>query len=477
MNSQHTINKFTIDLQLTSQQNSYALQRRCVHAIKENIIPKLNEVLSDYFNTAETVLINLIEIDLGTIKADVLEEDFTQKYMAAFSSKIREIKTTSAFTKNDVSITDEATAIIKQFIFFLKTGQMHWASYNINFKTWMQELLSAIRQKENYFKQSLTELIAINEVAAERLIYQFADDFIAVVVDLYSSDCRNKFISLSELLRNTISANYLATIRIYMYKEILFYITGASIKTATHYLPGVQAVLKNSSVALISTDAQNKIITVFSSIFQMNTAEKEIFKINASKPALPPIDNRPVIVQQTKNENTVENDSDTATYIANAGIILLHPYLKTLFTTAGLLNNDAFKDDYCKQKAVHMLQYAVTGQQHLPEYMLVMNKLLCAMPAEAHIDRFTELTKEEQEMVNELLQAVINNWAILGNTSITALQETFLQRKAKLVFNKAAGHWLLQVERTGLDVLLEKIPWGFAYVKLPWMPLALATEW
>jgi Contractile injection system tape measure protein len=479
MLQEHTIKKFSVELQMEAQQNAYALQRRCVQTIKENILPQIDSVLSAHFSNGETVLINRIEIDLGTIKSATLEKEFIQKYVSAFSSKIKEIKTGSQLPISEVNITDEDTATIKQFLCFLATGKMPWASYNINFNNWQQAVLTALPKKTNEFKAAFTELLATNETAAERLVNQFDDNFIEVVISLYAPALKDNIIRIFESLHNTMPVNYLSTARVIFYKAILFYITGESNKTTTYYLADMQFYLKNISEALLSKDALQKLAAAITALFKTSKIEGAAVSItNDAKTVLQKADKENTVQQQAQKNSVNEAATDAATYITNAGIILLHPYLKTFFTAAGLLNNeDDFKDEYCKQKAVHLLQYAATAQQQLPEYMLILNKLLCGIPGATHIDRFIELTTEEMAMANELLQAVINNWAILGNTSVTALQETFLQRKAKLFFNEAAGHWQLQVERTGLDVLLDKIPWGFAYVKLPWMPQAIITDW
>jgi hypothetical protein len=136
-----------------------------------------------------------------------------------------------------------------------------------------------------------------------------------------------------------------------------------------------------------------------------------------------------------------------------------------------------FKDNLSKQKAVHLLQYLVNGQQQQPEYMMPLNKILCGLSDEEHIDRFIKLEEAEINEANELLQAVITHWAALKNTSPQGLQETFLQRNGKLSFNETDGYWKLQVERKAVDILLDKIPWGFSYIQLPWMKYALVTEW
>jgi hypothetical protein len=55
------------------------------------------------------------------------------------------------------------------------------------------------------------------------------------------------------------------------------------------------------------------------------------------------------------------------------------------------------------------------------------------------------------------------------------LQQTFIQRFAKL--SKQEDAWILQVEQVAFDMLLQKLPWGYGMIKLPWMQYILRTEW
>ena len=85
------------------------------------------------------------------------------------------------------------------------------------------------------------------------------------------------------------------------------------------------------------------------------------------------------------------------------------------------------------------------------------------------------LSKQEMDESTALLQSVINYWPSLKNTSIEGLQQTFLQRKGKLITTDTG--WQLTVEQKTVDVLLNKLPWGFSTVKLPWMTGFLNVEW
>jgi hypothetical protein len=40
-----------------------------------------------------------------------------------------------------------------------------------------------------------------------------------------------------------------------------------------------------------------------------------------------------------------------------------------------------------------------------------------------------------------------------------------------------AGGWLLRVERRTHDIILERFPWPWGWVRLPWMDHVLRVEW
>lgn len=66
------------------------------------------------------------------------------------------------------------------------------------------------------------------------------------------------------------------------------------------------------------------------------------------------------------------------------------------------------------------------------------------------------------------MHGMIRNWKTIGNTSISGLRETFLQRKGKLQL-KEDGMWYLTVEPGVFDMLLDSLPWRFSVIKHAWM--------
>jgi hypothetical protein len=162
-------------------------------------------------------------------------------------------------------------------------------------------------------------------------------------------------------------------------------------------------------------------------------------------------------------------------YIANAGIVLATPYLPRLFDMLGLTEKSAFKDREARLRAVHMLQYLVNERSASPEYQLFLNKLLCGVENAEPIPREIELNEHEKEALNGLLQGMIDNWKVLGNTSVAGLRETFLQRQGRLQLRDDA--WHLRVEPKAFDMLLDQLPWGFSTIKYPWMERVIYVEW
>jgi hypothetical protein len=167
---------------------------------------------------------------------------------------------------------------------------------------------------------------------------------------------------------------------------------------------------------------------------------------------------------------------DEPLYIQNAGLIILHPYLMRLFGFMELLENNTFKSDWEASKAVYMMEYLVRKTyQEIDEANLVLNKILCGIPLEQPLWKDIELTDKEKEVGEGLLKAVIQNWGVLGKASPDALRYGFLQREGRLTPEML--DWRLRVEQKGMDVLVERLPWGIGTIKLPLMKGFLYSEW
>ena len=162
-------------------------------------------------------------------------------------------------------------------------------------------------------------------------------------------------------------------------------------------------------------------------------------------------------------------------FVENAGMVLSGPYLSMLFTKLDLIDKREFKSRYAAEKAVHVLEYMVTGEQSAPEYRLVLNKLLCGMEPDRAIHQLCLLEKSETDLIRELLLSMIAHWKALGKTSVEGFRQSFLIREGRLEVTENA--WTLVVAPKPFDMLLDRIPWTFSPIRLPWMDRVLHVRW
>lgn len=170
-----------------------------------------------------------------------------------------------------------------------------------------------------------------------------------------------------------------------------------------------------------------------------------------------------------------ENVVIPSSYIGNAGLIILHPFIPALFEALGLIQDRAFCNIAARDKAVQLLGYLACGQATLPEYELMLPKLLCGMLPTQVTDRFIELTPLEKAEADHLLATVITHWSVLKNTSVDGLRANFLLREGKLGWEQQ--EWRLRVSQEAYDMLLNNLPWGISLCRFSWMPWVIKTDW
>ncbi len=169
------------------------------------------------------------------------------------------------------------------------------------------------------------------------------------------------------------------------------------------------------------------------------------------------------------------SDDSGPIYVRNAGQVLLAPYIPMLFERLGLTKAGGFIDHAAALRAVHALQYMVDGEGAAPEYMMVLNKLICGIETVDLVTRTAATTDQEKALIDGLLTAAIENWKRVGNTSVTGLRDTFLKREGRLL--RKEGGWQLLVESRSYDMLLDQLPWSYSTIKYGWMKEPIHVDW
>ncbi len=161
--------------------------------------------------------------------------------------------------------------------------------------------------------------------------------------------------------------------------------------------------------------------------------------------------------------------------ISNAGLVLLHPFLPGLFQELYLTRENKWIDIDSRDKAVLFLGFLATGSMNYDDNKLALCKILCGMDISVFADIEMRFDDTSIKACDELLNNTISQWSSLKNTSIAGLREAFLQRNAKLL--KIENGWMLKVEKSGVDVLLNQLPWNICIINLPWMNESLTVDW
>lgn len=162
-------------------------------------------------------------------------------------------------------------------------------------------------------------------------------------------------------------------------------------------------------------------------------------------------------------------------YVRNAGLVILHPYLNRLFHRLDFIEAKAFKGEEEAYQAVHLLEYLANKNAGNESTNWLVNKILCGLNLKATIPLDIQLPEASRKMADGLLDAIIQNWSILGKTTRDNLRASFLMREAAL--EEFPDRWLLKIEEKGVDVLLQKLPWTISTIMLPWMKKPLQVEW
>lgn len=229
------------------------------------------------------------------------------------------------------------------------------------------------------------------------------------------------------------------------------------------------------------TDILLKIILLFSEELktdkQRRDFERYVRKTSESnillKETLNIITELPDEMDATEDITLPEPIESESSFIPNAGLVLLAPFLPRLFSMLKLTEDGNFLNQEDQIKAIFLLQHIIYGSTDFPEHELLLNKLLTGFQIGTPLPHSVILTDEETQTTESLLEGVIQHWNKVKTTA--GLREGFLQREGKLE-NLEEYYWLT-VEEKAYDMLLDGIPWSFKTIKFSWMEKPIQVSW
>lgn len=458
----HIIKRQVIELTVQGTTRAQPLQDEVSRIYRQRLIPVIEQCLSEMSDPDKLYRIESLELDLGPLNLQHLEEDFVEKVSHSlrreFAAQIRNLES----APDTVPQSPGTTSQLELFANFARTGHLPWWADASNPHLLAENLNALLDASPKIFSPLLQEL-ARDQHTRQRLLNQYTDEQLTALVGLlvpaFRVSLERTYLALLQLSQNPgmIPGWQNFQLRKSLWNNFLLVAS----------LGGQAYTLQDFYLAVFKRIATELKITSKTFISEM---QQVVANENAGI-STPPENAK----EQPAIQSGLHVSEADEIYITNAGLVILWPFLQNFFDYLNLLEARQFKDRTAQNRAVGLLQFLATRETVSPEYLLPLNKILCGLDVEEVFDSGAPLSDSEAEECERLLEAVIAQAPILHEMTPDGFRGTFLLRAGKLSLHD--GVWLLQVEKETYDVVLERFPWRWAWIKLPWMDTPLRVDW
>uniref|UniRef100_UPI00405674DB contractile injection system tape measure protein n=1 Tax=Candidatus Electrothrix sp. TaxID=2170559 RepID=UPI00405674DB len=426
------------------------------------------------------------------------------------------------------------TRALELFVYFVKTGQLPWWTDREEIKS--PELLVSTLFQKNQSKHELDVLLKLfrTETYRRRIIHQFSDEVLGSFIALklnsgFKSTLTDRILALHEDIyrihnRRPLISLTRPNLRLLLWQSAFKYwlmkkSSGpesrtkfsskivnpkrpdsqkqSQLVTATHFqtyfivlLNTLANKVNQQDISKIQ-DTSDKSSTVDKLVHRLHleiqelgiqhgilgTTLSSVMKHSSweLRQMLTKLESEQQFSEKRKTAESYLKENQEHFEVQNAGLAIVAPFLPRFFDALGLVNEKAFITDEAAKRAALLLQYVAAEKTDVPEYELILNKVLCGIDIEEPLPKNIDISDRESEEIENLLNSVVEHWSALKRTSIKGLRDTFIKREGYLVPQQKG--WKLIVERITPDVLIDHLPWGISIIKLPWNREIIRTEW
>lgn len=492
----HVIRRECIDLAVEgSESDGFALQGQLATLCQGELVAALDKAFARMAPGDEHWQFERIEVDAGHFTPESFARDFVAGAAAAVEAQVR-LRKAQAVARPQTTADEGdvqwsgAQSIEQAFFYFLATGALPWWCRLPEGRTLESVLDEAWSQVQGQgatmgmpVQWALARALA-SPIARLRLVRQFSEAFAGRVLERLTP-------GVVVLLREAVAAVYreLAVAAPQTIPEQAWAAAFACAVTRQAIAPRqlldawaelspelvTPAVIASLTRAAPAHDANQSLGDLGEDI---TASERHAMTSNATPTG-----------QDSENVNATPPhglaraapgiaapakplDLHEGVFMDCAGVVLLHPFLPRLFDRLEILTDGQLVQPV---RALALLHFLATGQRSAPEHALVLPKLLCGMEPSDLAGAPVELSDADCDEAEHLLQAAIDHWSAIGQTSFDGFRGNFLVRPGKL--SARGDDDLLQVEKRAWDVLLGQLPWSIGVVRLPWMRRMLWVEW
>lgn len=457
------IKKIAVTVNTQSLSRGTQLKDELSTFLKDEIFPAIDAHFNSIQKKDAIIRFEKIEIEIGV---DVADSNGDLKNLIL--NELKKIINTESITTNKVDTFKKTTvekSELDAFIYFLEFGILPW--WCDEKQKFESKFFRKIKPHQLFLKNFKTLLT--KPQIRKRLMCQFDDEQLAILVS-----ASNKLPKLNKEITSKIPKKY----RNVFWETVLYYLAFKEEQEFIANLNKFPIKVTEKLLTIINKDLGIETPIAYRDFQKLNTKKKftenslstnntkeqmsfaEIFKVDSSL--------------VTFNSTEIKEIVSSGILVKNAGLILLHPFLKMFFKKLDFLTENDIKPEKIDE-AIHILHYLATGREQPAEHEVIFEKFICNIPLFRTINRQIFLTEAQKNAANQLLKAVLEHWTTLKSNSIEILQNEFLQRDGKLTITNQKQNLFLQ--RKTQDLLLDRLPWNIHLVKLPWHDKILFVNW
>lgn len=532
-NSKHIINTVFLEINTNSKEKGYYLKDNIDAFLQKEIFSLLENYFNelDSKNPSHSIQLEKLIIDIA-INQNLDFEDFKEQILKNISKQVEEVFEKEAKNSEGFKRIKPREKEIERFFHFLETGtDTWWTTLNNDFKIIEDKIFIEILNDENF--SSKWKNAVQNPIARTRFIKQFTDSQIVSIIKkgiLFkknNTDNNSKIISIEAIqkqMETHIAKNLMIQNQRFLTWEIVvlslldtsdtivkqklfrlicnifeFHTKNRFLEHKELFLKEIKNQIENKNELEVLADLETFVLNIEKKLEPIISKEKENEKIHENKQET--IANPDLILSNEKDlaassnesketqnneklidkkelsfekEEEIRDPDNSELYLDNAGLVLIHPFLKSLFENCELLNKDNTITH--PETAAHLLHYIATGKEQDYENAMGFEKFLCNIPLAQPIERNIVLSEEMKKEATAMLQAVLSNWEVMKTASAELLQNEFLQRPGKLSINGDETPTII-IERKTQDILLDKLNWNLSIIKLAWKKRIIYVNW
>ena len=481
----HRIQRQVLELTVGDASAAPRIQEQVARACREQLLAGMTSIFDAAAPAHELLRLDRMEIDVGRIEGKDWAPEFGRRLLAQLERELaahaRAARPTGAAEQGDAA-GDEAAV----FLYFLRHGRLPWwagaprSGWGDVFDALREPGIERLRSLLREEPRALTRVVdALDDARLEALVSRIGPlrNCARVMRELRPSESaplihrwRRAFwrASISWCLRPGDSPSGGDLIRVLVAERC-----GLALeRPAGQQGPGITGTA--GSRFFLRPVPADVLPGAWQEWWRQVIVDRDAVEVVSHVASAPRPEASPTRRKREKGEPEATGASADGIYLPCAGIVLLHPFLETLFRDRGLLDGRVFADDEARQRGAHLLGCLATGRADAPEYDLGLAKVLCGMDLEAPVESVW-LDEDDIAACDALLAAVLGHWTALRSASAPWLRSQFFARDGKL--EPVDGGHRLTVERRAQDVLLARLPWGFGVISLPWLDERIFVQW